>query len=46
MSVMKGSDGTEYWFQNGKVHREDGPAIIWADGAEVWYMNGKLHRKD
>jgi hypothetical protein len=26
---------------NGKLHREDGPAVIWADGTKRWYLNGK-----
>ena len=39
-------DGTERWYRNGRRHREDGPAIIYADGSEFWYKNGKLHRED
>ena len=31
---------------NGKRHREDGPAVIWANGTKSWYMNGKQHRED
>lgn len=31
---------------NGKLHREDGPAVIWNDGTENWYQNGRLHRED
>jgi len=38
--------GTISWFQNGKCHRLDGPAIEWADGSKSWYQNGKLHRLD
>jgi len=30
----------------GKLHREDGPAIIWANGDKEWYINDKLHRED
>lgn len=30
---------------DGKLHREDGPAIVTADGYEAWYMYGKLHRE-
>jgi hypothetical protein len=40
------SIGTKEWFLNGKLHREDGPAIIYADGTKFWYLNGKLHRED
>ena len=38
--------GTKHWYINGKLHREDGPAIEWADGAKSWYINGKCHRED
>lgn len=30
---------------NGKLHREDGPALEY-DGIQEWYLNGKLHRED
>jgi len=40
------TDGTQYWYKNSKVHREDGPAEIWLDGTQWWYKNGKLHRED
>ena len=40
------SNGSRYWYLNGKRHREDGPAIECANGARYWYLNGKLHRKD
>ena len=33
------------WWLNGKLHREDGPAIVDGDFQE-WYLNGKLHRED
>ena len=39
-------DGTKEWFLNGKLHREDGPAIECADGGRRWYRNGELHRED
>lgn len=32
-------DGTTYHAINGKKHREDGPAVIFADGVERWYLN-------
>ena len=38
--------GTKHWFLNGKLHREDGPAVEWADGSKSWWINGNLHRKD
>ena len=39
-------DGTKEWYLNGKLHREDGPAIEWASGGKSWYLNGKVHRED
>ena len=39
-------DGTKEWYQNGKYHRADGPAVEYADGAKDWFLNGNLHRVD
>ena len=39
-------DGTKQWWLNGKLHREDGPAVEHADGSKEWYLNGKIHRED
>ena len=39
-------NGDRGWYLNGKVHREDGPAIERADGSRWWYLNGKVHRED
>jgi hypothetical protein len=39
-------DGTEVWHKDGKVHREDGPAITHANGYKSWYKYGELHRID
>jgi hypothetical protein len=39
-------DGDQMWYQNGKLPRVDGPAIIYETGYRVWYQNGKLHRVD
>jgi hypothetical protein len=37
---------SKYWYLDGKLHREDGPAIEWSDGDKSWYLNGELHRED
>jgi hypothetical protein len=29
-----------------KLHKEDGPAVIYKNGREEWYINGKRHRED
>jgi hypothetical protein len=39
------NDRTE-WYQNGKLHRLDGPAIEWADGDKEWFQNSQRHRLD
>ena len=38
--------GDKEWRLNGKLHREDGPAIEYTDGSKFWYMKGSLHRED
>jgi hypothetical protein len=30
----------------GQLHREYGPAIVYADGTRTWYQNGMWHRLD
>jgi hypothetical protein len=36
--------GIKAWYVNGKLHREDGPALEGVIGNE-WYVNGDLHRE-
>jgi hypothetical protein len=40
------ADDVTHWFQNGNLHREDGPAAEYKNGHKAWYRNGKLHRED
>ena len=40
------NNGTRKWRLNGRLHREDGPAVEYASGARQWYLNGKCHRED
>ena len=35
-----------YYNEQGQLHREDGPARVYADGTKSWYINGKRHRED
>jgi hypothetical protein len=30
-----------HYYQNGELHRKDGPACEFADGRRYWYLNGK-----
>jgi hypothetical protein len=39
-------DGTRRHYQNGLLHREDGPAIIPPNGYRAWWFNGQRHRED
>ena len=39
-------NGNKFWYLNGELHREDGPAVEYDDGSKDWYLNGKLHRED
>jgi hypothetical protein len=39
-------NGDKEWFLNGKLHREDGPAIEHSNGYKSWFLNGKRHRED
>jgi hypothetical protein len=40
------ADGRKFWYLNGNLHREDGPAIEHGNGDKFWYLNGNLHRED
>ena len=39
-------DGSEHWYKHGKLHRDNGPAIINPRRGEIWYQNGEMHRDD
>lgn len=39
-------DGNKEWSLNGRLHREDGPAIETEGGHKEWWRNGKRHRED
>ena len=34
------SNGTKAWYNLGKRHREDGPAVEYADGNKDWFYHG------
>ena len=38
-------NGTTWWFKDGKLHREDGPAVIQANGYKAWYKEELRHRE-
>jgi hypothetical protein len=38
--------GNVYYYRNGLIHRDDGPAVEYPDGSMYWYQNDQLHRED
>ena len=44
--VAEWPDGTKYWYKEGMLHREDGPAAEYSDGIKYWYKEGLWHRED
>jgi hypothetical protein len=38
--------GIKRWKLNGRLHREDGPAVESINGNKEWYCHGQLHRVD
>ncbi len=39
--IIEFSGGSKWWLQNKKLHREDGPAIVYSDGYKEWHLGGK-----
>ena len=47
MSEMtKDSNGNIYWFKNGVLHYEYGPAVEYKDGHEEWWLDGQRITED
>jgi len=44
--TVKVYDYKTEWYQNGKLHRIDKPAIEYKNGSKFWYQNGEKHRTD
>jgi hypothetical protein len=39
--------GDQRWFKNNRLHREDGPAVVFVkSGYWAWYFEGWRHRLD
>ena len=45
-TVQVYANGNRAWYQDGKFHRLDGPAIEQTNGSKFWYQNDKRHRLD
>jgi hypothetical protein len=39
-------NGNQWWWKDSRLHRDDGPAIIYCDGTKYWYKNGCRHREN
>ena len=44
--IVETPNGDKFWYKDGKLHKEDGPAIDCIDGLRKWWIEGKLHRED
>jgi len=44
--IIEWGNGNKYWHKEGKLHRENGPAVELWDGSKNWYIGGVLHRID
>lgn len=44
--VFGGKPSQQVWYQNGVLHREDGPTVETDHGYEAWHIQGLLHRTD
>ena len=40
------NSGTQRWYKNGLLHREDEPVLIAIDGHKAWYLEGRLYREN
>lgn len=40
------TDGSKFWYQNGRPYRPRGPAFVYACGKKVWYQNGYVVRRE
>ena|ERR1700691_169452 len=44
--IFECCNGDTGYCLNGKLHREDGPAITYPNSRKEYFINGKLHRED
>jgi hypothetical protein len=45
INLVTDGQGTKRWFnKNRKLHREDGPAVIYSDGYKSWWINDIRYR--
>jgi hypothetical protein len=46
IEIHTAASGTIYHYKGNVLHREDGPAAIYANGEKHYYIMGALHRMD
>lgn len=39
--IVEFTNGDKYWFKEGNLHREDGPAREFSDKSKFWHLEGK-----
>ena len=44
--ITKLSDDKLEYYVNDKLHRDDGPAVVYHSGSKFWYQHGRRHRED
>lgn len=44
--ILREEDKSLCYYKEGKLHREDGPAVECSDGTKEWWVNGELHREE
>jgi hypothetical protein len=42
--MIECDNGDKVWYKYGKLHREDGPAVIYSNGRKEYYLNGKWYK--
>jgi hypothetical protein len=48
--ITDNSNGSTFHYNTGKLHRTDGPAVLYEDGFKLWFLYGKnctkeMHKK-
>ena len=41
--IVEFSSGEKRWYLNGKLHNDQGPAVVYPNGEKRWFLNGELH---
>ena len=45
-NLVNDNQNQRWYNSNNKLHREDGPAIIYSNGYRGWYINGKKYSEN